>query len=205
MNQQKFKIGQIIYVLSNKSQTIVPAMIIEEHTTQTLQGTSMSWKVAIGSGDKQRVVDSNKINGEIYSSLDEIKNLLTKKLLNYVEEVINLAKKKEKAWYEPLQKQNKIQQVVAPSKPAMFDIESIVDGVDDVTDNVIQMPTGIDFTKFSEDEKKTLLQQKLKNSILPSKEELSSNLDNLEDDISEPGKIMIDGPNGQKIIANIKV
>lgn len=94
-----FSIGQVVYVLSSKNQVIVPVMVVEEVTVQTLDGKKISWKFAVGSGVKQKIVDSKQLDGELYSSLDEIKNLLTDRLSKYIDGVVTQAVAQEEAWY----------------------------------------------------------------------------------------------------------
>lgn len=98
----KFRIGQIVYILSNK-QTIIPAMVVEQITIQTLSGESFSWKLAMGAKDNpnkpQKVLDSANINGEIFSSLDEIKRVLEAKLSNFIKTIIGQAEQRTRNWY----------------------------------------------------------------------------------------------------------
>lgn len=98
-NNKKFSIGQVVYVLSNRNQTIVPVMIVEEVTVQTLEGKRTSWKFAVGAPSKQKIVESKQLDGEIYSSLEEIKNVLTERLNKFMNQTISNALRQEEAWY----------------------------------------------------------------------------------------------------------
>lgn len=94
-----FSIGQIVYVLSSKNTIVVPVMVVEEVTIQTLNGKKTSWKFAVGSGDKQKIVESKQLDGEIYSSLEEIKTLLINRLTKFIDQTILNASKQEEVWY----------------------------------------------------------------------------------------------------------
>lgn len=96
---KKFSIGQIVYILYNKNQTILPALVVEEVTKQTLNGTEVSWKFAVGESKQQKIVDLTQINGDVYSSLNEIKQLLTERLNKYIDSIIKSAKDNEHIWY----------------------------------------------------------------------------------------------------------
>lgn len=98
-DNKKFSIGQVVYVLSNKNQVIIPVMVVEEVTVQTLNGKKVSWKFAVGSDTKQTIVDSKQLEGDIYASLEEIKTLLTERLSKYIEGVVSRAINNEEAWY----------------------------------------------------------------------------------------------------------
>ena len=49
-------IGQIIYVLSNKTQKIIPAIVVEEMTVKKIDGNETSWKVSVGPQGKEKII-----------------------------------------------------------------------------------------------------------------------------------------------------
>lgn len=102
-----FSIGQIVYILSHKTTTVIPALVVEQSTIQTLDGKKISWKFAVGSEDKQKTIDSNRLEGEIFTSLDDIKKTLIGKFVKVVDTAILNASKQEKIWYEPQLKKMK--------------------------------------------------------------------------------------------------
>ena len=82
----QFQIGQVIYVLSNKTQTVLPGIVLEEIYHKRLDGDSVSYKMAIGPINNRKNVDLAKVDGEIYGSLEEIKNVLLEKVNAFVQE-----------------------------------------------------------------------------------------------------------------------
>jgi hypothetical protein len=208
-NKQHLSIGQVVYILSNQGQNIIPAMVVEEKTIQTLQGVNVSWKIALGSPDKQKIVDSTNLNGEIYTSLEEIKSLLIKKLNDFVEQAVDLAKKRENSWYGKLRNESKIlkepQTNSQQQKNSKINPESLIDGMDDFSDydsnaNNSKPVFSKNLIQLTEDEKQLELKEKLKNSILPTREELEKEIEieNSQD------LITIKSPDGNPIIANVK-
>lgn len=97
--QHSFQIGQIIYLLSEEAEAIVPAIVIEEQTIRKLDGHQVSWKVAVGPPNKRKEVDSNNLKGELHTSLDDIRTIMSERLNNFVNGLIDGAKKRTEVWY----------------------------------------------------------------------------------------------------------
>lgn len=133
LKNKNFHIGQIVYILSNKGQIILPAMIIEESIIQTLDGKKVSWKFALGQeGVDQKTYDSNEIDGDVYSSLDEIKEALTIKLSKFIEQLVDKANKYEKSWYGSQIKKAKEVGLYKQEKKSKIDPESLIEQFEDV-------------------------------------------------------------------------
>lgn len=95
----QFQIGQVIYVLSNKTQTVLPGIVLEEIYHKRLDGDSVSYKMAIGPINNRKNVDLAKVDGEIYGSLEEIKNVLLEKVNAFVEDLCEQTSLKAEEWY----------------------------------------------------------------------------------------------------------
>lgn len=98
-NSNKMEVGKIVYILSNKTQKIVPAQIVEETITKKITGNVVSWKYFVGSKDKGKIIDSNMLDGEVYPDLASVKTVLNKRLNTFLEDLIEDAKKRVSAWY----------------------------------------------------------------------------------------------------------
>jgi len=109
--QKNFQIGQIVYVLSDKAEAIVPAIVVEELVHKKLDGNSISWKVAVGPPEKKKIVASDELSGEVYTSLEEIQDVMVKRLTAFVDGLIGGARKRTEKWYgkvtKPTPKGNK--------------------------------------------------------------------------------------------------
>ncbi len=93
------KIGQIIYVLSNKAQRIIPAIVIEEMTVKKLEGNEVSWKVSVGPTGKEKIIDSKRLDGELYETLSEVENVLKTRLEAFINGIVADAQKRAENWY----------------------------------------------------------------------------------------------------------
>lgn len=97
--QQTLRIGQIIYILSNKSQSVVPAIIAGRNIAETLEGQAVSYKVKVGPPDRVQIVDLGRIDGDLYTSLEDIRALLLKNLTDFVNTLVVSTQDKANAWY----------------------------------------------------------------------------------------------------------
>ena len=93
------EIGQIIYVLSNKAQKIIPAIVVEEITIKTIEGNQSSWKVSVGPQGKEQTIDSKRLDGELYGSIEEIQGVLRDRLDSFISQIVSDAQKKVSSWY----------------------------------------------------------------------------------------------------------
>ena len=89
-----FSIGQVIYVLSDKSQTVLPGIVQEEIHHRSLDGEKVSYRIVFGPPNKQRVVDLSTVDGEVYGTLDEVRNVLISRLTAFVDELCGTTNEK---------------------------------------------------------------------------------------------------------------
>lgn len=201
---KNISIGQVVYVLSKKTQTIVPAMVIEETTVNTLEGKKVTWKVAVGpEGAKRKIVDSADLNGEVFSSLEEVQNLLKKRLSEFVDKVVTDARKNENSWYGKI-KNNKINTPAPPTTSNKIDPENLMpdfSGEDTSSYNEERMNFQKNMEIMSNEDQKADLKKQLLKKMAPSREELQSDVQ-----FEEEVKIKsITGPDGILIPADFKV
>lgn len=96
-----FQIGQLIFVVSNKTQTVLPGLIQEETRSKNLNGEIVSYKVLIGppNSSKARVVDLSRLDGEIYSSTEEVKEIMLRRFSEFVDNICIRAQQNANDWY----------------------------------------------------------------------------------------------------------
>ena len=189
-----FKIGQVVYVLSNKTQAIVPALIIEETVINTLSKKDVSWKVAIGpQGPKQKIIQASDLNGELFPSLEAVQTHLQERLNGFIKKVVGDAKKNENNWYGTMKPKSsgtpKQQQPLpppVPEKKAKLDPEAILSEFDDsIADIAPELAEGFqqNLESYTVEEKSTDLRKKLRAQIAPSAEELKADVEMIPDHI----------------------
>lgn len=105
MAGKRFPIGKILYILPNKKQKVIPAIVVEENHRKIRKpdGTLhevMNYKITLGPSESQRVtVDLARIDGEAYESIEEIQKLLRDRLEAFLAELVAKAKKEVQEWY----------------------------------------------------------------------------------------------------------
>jgi hypothetical protein len=103
VGQQTYNMGQIIYILSNKSQTVVPAIVDEQVVRKIRKADGIhevvSYKLCIGPKDRQQFVDLARIDGEVFESLEGIRDTLVERLTGFVDELVKNTQKNVLNWY----------------------------------------------------------------------------------------------------------
>ena len=94
-----YSIGQIIFVLSNKTQKVLPGIIREDIYYRSVDGEKVSYKISIGSPAKQRIVDLSSVDGEVYGSIEEVRSVLINKLTTFVDELTEETNQRVIEWY----------------------------------------------------------------------------------------------------------
>lgn len=94
-----FEIGQVVYVLAEKEQIILPGIVVEEVVVKKLTGNFVSWKVKIGAAEKAKLYDTSKINGEVYGNLDELRAAMLTNFENFLNDLCKDAHLKVEKWY----------------------------------------------------------------------------------------------------------
>lgn len=137
--QQAYNIGQIIYILSNKSQSVIPAIIAEEDTRKVrkLDGIVevVNYKLNIGPKDRQRTMDLSRIDGEVFVSLEDIRSTLVERLTQFVEELVKTTTGQVHSWYG-ITADNQVLDNQGPTHPGSgekFDPAQIIDAVNNNT------------------------------------------------------------------------
>lgn len=193
---KNFEIGQVIYILSEQTQHILPGIVAEEVVVKKLTGNNTSWKIKVGQGDRSKLFDSAKIRGEVYGSLEEIRDVMTNRLTEYVNKLTSEASERVEKWYgKEISDRQKamLQAATGANQQSTFD-----DRIDpELLLNSLENTPVSTTPKFTNDPK------------LDPRATLRDNLRNMALDpiLDEPqdseGQMFIQGPNGEKIAVKI--
>lgn len=94
-----YKIGQVIYILSKDTNTVLPVVVREEIYHRSIDGESVNYRLGIGPSGNQKIVDLTSIKGEAFGSLDEVKEHLLKQQTAVIDNVCYEAAQRVSAWY----------------------------------------------------------------------------------------------------------
>lgn len=96
-----YEIGQVIFVVSSKTQTVWPVVIQEEITSKRLNGQEVSYKVLFGPANVKdpKIKDLSRVDGEIFGSIEEVREYFLKGFAMLVDNLCDKAQQNAVEWY----------------------------------------------------------------------------------------------------------
>lgn len=97
-----YEIGSIVYILftnKEKETKIYPAIVDEQIIKRKTDGEQVSYIVMLGPPNKRQKVDMNRIGGELFPSLDDLKHFMVSNFEKYVDGLCGEATKESVTWY----------------------------------------------------------------------------------------------------------
>lgn len=92
----KVELGQVVYVLIDAKQKVVPGILLEELINRTVDGTRITYVVQVGLEQAQKIkLEEDKVFG----SLRKVKEHLTQKFVAALDKLIENADTLAKEWY----------------------------------------------------------------------------------------------------------
>lgn len=198
-DKPSLSIGQIVYILSDKAQSVVPAIVVEEVIVKKLQGNQVSWKVSIGPKDNNRIVDSNRINGELFHSLEEVRNILMERFTDFVNNLCSETEKRTETWY------GKRPEFLSNNDEGKIDPENIISSIEDKMNSNLQTSQSkpkinkeknVFFAKSPQEEAR----ERLKSMLQDDEDEMAN-----DDPTTEKQVVKMPGPNGKDMLVTVKV
>lgn len=71
-----YQVGQVLFIILNKKQQVIPVQITEQVVRRSLNGEEISYSVSIPSRDENRVHELDSIDGEIFDSIDAVREYM---------------------------------------------------------------------------------------------------------------------------------
>lgn len=93
-----YQVGQILYVISNETQHIVPIQVFEEVCRKTAQGQEVTYYVKTGPGEATQ--DLKTLSGDIFRSVEEALNHLRKNFESFLLAESIWTQESEQTWYK---------------------------------------------------------------------------------------------------------
>lgn len=125
-----YEVGQIVYILSNKTTKIVPAVVAKEIVEKTLEGYRCQWTVFVGPEDKRKSIEVSRIDGEVFSSIEKVEHELRARILSFADAAVRDAKSSEEAWYKDINDKKSIAPSSGPTDKVDLDDFSNFEKVD---------------------------------------------------------------------------
>ena len=190
---RNYEIGQVVYVLAEQTQTILPGIVVEEVIVKKLSGNSVSWKIKVGQGDRAKLYDSAKINGEVYGSLDEVREQTLKQLSSFVAKMCSEAEERVEKWYgkDIADKQRQLQGVLGPEiAEDKIDPDAMLSSIGETKQETPGNAKPKSMLLSQPPQEPSSLRQKLESMVIDK----SDMMDNPGE-----GEMFINGPNGERI------
>jgi len=188
---KNFEIGQVVYILSEQAQSILPGIVAEEVVIKKLSGNSTSWKVKVGHGDRAKLFDSSKIKGEVYGSLDEVREIMQTRLNEYVDKITVEAQERVEKWYgKEIAEREKAMHTSPTPSTSTFD-----DRIDPdiLLSSIENSPISPKFTSEAKIDPRASLRQNLMAAVIPDEEPSTDG----------EGHMFMQGPNGERIAVHV--
>jgi hypothetical protein len=131
--QRTYNIGQIIYIMSDKNQSVVPAIVAEEDSRKIRKQDGIhevvSYKLCIGPKERPKFVELSRINGEVFESLDAVRETLVGRLTSFVDELVKNTQLNVSNWYGITADNQVLDQTDDVSKSSKIDPEQLIHAV----------------------------------------------------------------------------
>lgn len=76
MSDRQFHVGQILFIGSNKKNSVVPVQVKKRTIEETIEGNKVTYFIATPKNPNV-IVELDKIGGQIFTSIDEAKRIMT--------------------------------------------------------------------------------------------------------------------------------
>jgi hypothetical protein len=93
-----YKVGQILYTILENKHKVLPVKVVEQVVTKTLEGETIKYTLELPN-NKRSNVSIEKLNN-IYTSIEEVKEKLTKNAISAISNMINTSVSIEKKFFK---------------------------------------------------------------------------------------------------------
>ena len=83
-----YEVGQILYLLINKSQKVAPVQVVEQVVRKSVSGEDISYTVQLPNNEKSKVPLSN-IDCEIFTSSDTIRRSMISNATSAIDKIVS--------------------------------------------------------------------------------------------------------------------
>lgn len=85
-----YNVGQVLFIILNKKQQVIPVQVTEQIVRRTLNGEETSYTVSIPARDNVKPMTLEQIDGEVFTSIEDVKS----RMFENATEVINAISEK---------------------------------------------------------------------------------------------------------------
>lgn len=71
-----YEVGQILFLILNKRQQVLPIQINEQVVRRSLEGEEISYSVAVPTTKDVKLYDLSELDGKVYESIEEARSMM---------------------------------------------------------------------------------------------------------------------------------
>jgi hypothetical protein len=90
----EYKVGKIVYLMSSKNFSIIPALIVEEVVRKTIESIDISYMIQLAGNKK--IINLKDVTQEIFTDIESIRSFMYENTRKSVDKMVELALNKEK-------------------------------------------------------------------------------------------------------------
>ena len=88
-----YNVGQVLYVILNKKQKVLPVQVVEQVVRRSLQGEETQYSVTVPSRTGPKSYNLHDLDGEIHESVESARDSLTEHANQSITNIIENARK----------------------------------------------------------------------------------------------------------------
>jgi hypothetical protein len=88
-----YEVGQVLYVVLNKKQQVVPVQVVEQVVRRSLEGEQVNYTVTVPNKSGLKDYALSDLDGNVYTSLEDVSETLTSNAKTMIEEMIEKTNK----------------------------------------------------------------------------------------------------------------
>ena len=96
-----YKVGQVLYVLVKKQQTVIPVQVVEQILRRTLSGEETMYTVNVPTNGGLKEMPLSDISGEVFEDLEQARTRLLENATAAIGSLIDAASKTSSRHFQP--------------------------------------------------------------------------------------------------------
>ena len=88
-----YQVGQVLFIILNKKQQVIPVQVTEQVVRRSLNGEEISYSISIPNRDENRVLELDSIDGEVFESIDSVREYMLEQTTQIISTITDRALK----------------------------------------------------------------------------------------------------------------
>ena len=135
-----YKVGQVLYVISDKTTKIIPVQVVEEVTRKNMKGSQITYTVLLPDKDMSQI-DINEIKGEIFNSISTLREKMLSNAVSAIDKMIERTNKVVDSAFE-VKSENFITTTLSEESQFIPDIPKLDNVQNNFNDDIIKVDLG---------------------------------------------------------------